>query len=151
MDSIRKELRRQEPNNDHFKAIKWLLYKVWADLTNAQRTTLLKAFRFSQTLRKAYFLKNELQNIFNSGMNKEEVQTYIEQWLNQAQELGHKAMDTFINTFNNWKNDILNYFNQNISNGIVEGFNNGIKTLKRVAYGFRNFQHFRARILVKFL
>lgn len=151
LDSIRKELRKQDPNNDHFKAIKWLLYKAWADLTNAQRTTLLKAFRFSKTLRKAYFLKNELQNIFNSGMTKDEVKTYIEQWLNEAQELGHKAMDTFISTFNNWKNDILNYFNQNISNGIVEGFNNGIKTLKRVAYGFRNFQHFRARILVKFL
>lgn len=151
LDTIRKELRKQEPNNEYFKAIKWLLYKAWSDLSNAQRTTLLKAFRFSQTLRKAYFLKNELQNIFNSGMTKQEVQTYIDQWLNEAQELGHKAMNTFINTFNNWKNDVLNFFNQNVSNGIVEGFNNGIKTLKRVAYGFRNFQHFRARILVKFI
>jgi transposase len=151
LDVIRKELRKQEPNNEYFKAIKWLLYKAWNELTNSQRTTLLQAFRFSQTLRKAYFLKNELQNIFNSGMTKQEVQAYIEQWLKDAQEISHKAMNTFINTFNNWKNDILNFFNQNVSNGIVEGFNNGIKTLKRVAYGFRNFQHLRARILVKFI
>ncbi|MFN0204034.1 MAG: transposase [Bacteroidia bacterium] len=34
---------------------------------------------------------------------------------------------------------------------MVEGLNNGIKTLKRVAYCFRNFQHFSARILVKFI
>jgi transposase len=50
-----------------------------------------------------------------------------------------------------WKNDILNFFTYRISNGIVEGINNAIKTLKRVAYGFRNFDHFRNRILVSFL
>ncbi|PSJ75402.1 hypothetical protein C7N43_19190 [Sphingobacteriales bacterium UPWRP_1] len=45
----------------------------------------------------------------------------------------------------------MNFFTYRVSNGIVEGINNAIKTLKRVTYGFRNFQHFRARILVNFL
>ena len=75
----------------------------------------------------------------------------IEDWLKQAEELKNKAMDTFIKTFKSWKNDILNFFTCRLSNGIVEGINNGIKTLKRVAYGFRNFQHFRTRILVNFI
>ena len=30
----------------------------------------------------------------------------------------------------------------------TEGCNNAIKTLKRVAFGFRNFRSFRARILL---
>lgn len=34
------------------------------------------------------------------------------------------------------------------SNGIMEGYNNKIKVLKRLAFGFRNFQNFKARILL---
>lgn len=32
------------------------------------------------------------------------------------------------------------------SNGVLEGTNNKIKVIKRVAYGYRNFHNFRARI-----
>ena len=35
-----------------------------------------------------------------------------------------------------------------LSNGFTEGCNNAIKTLKRVAFGFRSFRSFRARILL---
>ena len=34
------------------------------------------------------------------------------------------------------------------SNGITEGFNNKIKVLKRNAYGYRNFDNFRKRIML---
>ena len=34
------------------------------------------------------------------------------------------------------------------TNGPVEGTNNKIKVIKRTAYGFRNFFHFRVRILI---
>ncbi|WP_084761845.1 transposase [Spirosoma spitsbergense] len=43
------------------------------------------------------------------------------------------------------------FFSTRHSNGLVEGINNAIKTLKRVGYGFRNFEQFRERILVNFL
>lgn len=151
LDSIRKELRKQGPTNERFKAIKWLLYKAWKDLNPQQRTTLLKAFRLSPTLRKAYFLKVELQNIFDTHLDKTQAEEHINTWIQEAQSLAHQAMDKFLKTFHTWKNDILNFFTYRLSNGMVEGINNAIKTLKRNAYGFRNFQHFRARILVKFL
>ena len=48
----------------------------------------------------------------------------------------------------NWKPYILNAFDCHLSNGFTEGCNNAIKTLKRVAFGFRNFHTFRARILL---
>jgi transposase len=151
LDSIRKELRRKDDKNVHFKQIKWLLYKAWKDLTHKDRRTLLKAFRFSTTLRKVYFMKVELQNIFNTDLSKQEAQKLLEQWIEEAQKINHKAMNKFINTFNSWKNDIINFFKYRCSNGIVEGINNKIKTLKRNAYGFRNFQNFRLRIITKFI
>jgi len=49
--------------------------------------------------------------------------------------------------FSNWREEILNYFDYRITNGFVEGKNNRIKTIKRIAYGYRNMDNFRMRIL----
>ena len=43
--------------------------------------------------------------------------------------------------------DRLNAFDSGLSNGYTEGCNNKIKVIKRNAYGMRNFENFRARIL----
>ena len=51
-------------------------------------------------------------------------------------------------TLDNWREEILNYFDYPITNGFVEGKNNRIKTIKRMAYGYRNMNNFRLRILV---
>lgn len=47
----------------------------------------------------------------------------------------------------NWEPFILNAFDCNFSNGFTESVNNTIKVIKRIAYGYRNFRNFRARIL----
>ncbi|WP_082881221.1 transposase [Lederbergia galactosidilytica] len=36
------------------------------------------------------------------------------------------------------------------NNGRIEGINNKIKVLNRVAYGYRNFLHFKRRIFIHF-
>ncbi len=51
-------------------------------------------------------------------------------------------------TLDNWRQEILNYFDYPITNGFVEGKNNRIKTIKRMAYGYRNMDNFRLKILV---
>ncbi|PPJ44489.1 ISL3 family transposase, partial [Rhizobium sp. KAs_5_22] len=35
-----------------------------------------------------------------------------------------------------------------LANGPIEGLNNKIKVLKRTAYGYRNYSHFKNRILL---
>ena len=52
-----------------------------------------------------------------------------------------------LHTLSNWREEILNYFDYRITKGFVEGKNNRIKTIKRIAYGYRNMDNFRMRIL----
>ncbi|MFH1141322.1 MAG: transposase, partial [Chloroflexota bacterium] len=47
-----------------------------------------------------------------------------------------------------WRKEILNYFDHRYTNGVVEGKNNRIKVIKRMAYGYRNSHNFRQRILL---
>lgn len=46
--------------------------------------------------------------------------------------------------------EIQNSFIYQFSNGPIEGANNKIKVIKRTAYGLRNFNMFRLRILIAF-
>jgi transposase len=41
---------------------------------------------------------------------------------------------------------ILNWFKKKISSAISEGFNNKIKRLKRMAYGYKDIDYFRLKI-----
>ena len=52
-----------------------------------------------------------------------------------------------LHTLGNWREEILNYLDYPITNGFVEGKNNRIKTIKRMAYGYCNMDAFRLRIL----
>ena len=46
--------------------------------------------------------------------------------------------------FTTYKNTLFNPYH----NGFVEGNNNFIKVLKRIAFGFRSFRRFKARIMI---
>jgi transposase len=52
---------------------------------------------------------------------------------------------TFLNKY---KLGVQNALKTKYSNGALEGTNNKIKVIKRVAYGYRNFLNFRARIYI---
>ncbi|MGY3725684.1 ISL3 family transposase [Granulicatella balaenopterae] len=59
-----------------------------------------------------------------------------------------KGLRRLIRTFTKLLPYIENTFNYPYTNGPIEGLNNKIKVLKRNAYGYRNFDHFKARIFL---
>lgn len=59
-----------------------------------------------------------------------------------------KYMKKALKTFRDMKDYILNAFDYEYSNGIVEGTNNLIKQIKHTAYGYRKFKHLKARVML---
>jgi transposase len=51
-------------------------------------------------------------------------------------------------TLHRWFNKIANYHQARISNGPTEALNNLIKRIKRIGFGFRNFDNYRIRALL---
>ena len=47
-----------------------------------------------------------------------------------------------------WREEILNYFDTELTNGFVEGKNNRTKVIQRQAYGYRNPANLRLRVLL---
>jgi len=59
-----------------------------------------------------------------------------------------KHMKKAIKTFKDMEKYIVNSFDYEFSNGIVEGINNVIKQVKHTACGYKKFAHLKARIML---
>src|SRR5690606_26005998 len=57
-------------------------------------------------------------------------------------------MKTAIHTTKKYLSYVENTFKYKYNNGVLEGINNKIKTIKRIAFGYRCFYHFKNRILI---
>ena len=58
-----------------------------------------------------------------------------------------KELQTLRRTLMTWREEILNYFENRITNARTEGYNNVCKQLQKRAYGYRNFNNYRLKVL----
>ena len=65
-----------------------------------------------------------------------------------SKKKGSIHMRKALKTFKNMEQYILNAFDYQYSNGIVEGINNVVKQTKHTACGYRKFAHLKARIML---
>ena len=79
--------------------------------------------------------------------DRETAKKLMSDWILFAQNSEILEYGECTKTLANWRTGILNSFDVPYSNGFTEGCNNKIKVLKRNAYGYRNFERFRKRIL----
>lgn len=68
--------------------------------------------------------------------------------LNKDNLLISDYMKTSIKTLITFKDNIFNTFCYKYHNSFIEGNNNFIKVIKRIAFGFKSFRHFKARIMI---
>ena len=102
---------------------------------------------YSEDLRTVYYEKEELLDIIHnkdSDSSKNSFNNWVKRNLNSHIPLLNNVAKTYFN----WSYEIKNSLEVPYTNGVIEGFNNKIKTLKRIAFGFRNFKRFRTRILL---
>lgn len=151
-DTLRKkEMKRLGKiiSNEDYKSLKgvmWTLRKNKNSLSSEEEKQLTLLFSYSSDLEKAYHLMNELTDIFDEDINKFHGKHRINSWIRKVQRSNIKCFDTFIKTFNKFKDEITNYFVNRRSSGFVEGLNNKIKVIKRRCYGILNKDHLYQRI-----
>ena len=149
---IRKHLRRHYKDRDELKRIKWLLLKERARLSADEQAQLEALFAEADyaVLKEAYWAKEAFRQILEKPLSRATAEQELAQWQEQAEATGNRFLGPFIKPVRKWKGYILNYFEGRYSTGIVEGINNRIKLIKRRAFGYVNFGHFRQRVLIEF-
>jgi transposase len=130
------------------KGVRWLLLKrpENLDLSRKEPERLREALRFNEPLAMAYYLKEELNEIWEQD-DYETAEALLMEWIAYAESSGIGMLKKFAKTLRFHAFGILAWYDYPISTGPLEGTNNKIKTMKRQAYGFRDPEFLMLKIL----
>lgn len=149
IDSIRRTQYATEKDlnkREILKGTRWLLLMNGPDVMDARHKSRLdNALALNKPLAEAYYLKESLREIWRQ-INKEEAEKVLMAWVEQARSSGQKQLMKMAGTILAHRRGILAWYDGHLSTAKVEGINNKIKVLKRVAYGFRDDMYFKLRL-----
>lgn len=130
------------------KGVRWLLLKRPENLNprRSERERLDEALQLNESLALAYYLKEELSAFWEQD-DEEEATAFLLDWLARAETSGIKILVGLAQTLRKHALGLLAYYDYPISTGPLEGTNNKIKTMQRQAFGYRDEEFFKLKIL----
>lgn len=127
------------------KASRYLLLANPRNLSPPKQMRLRQILEFNQPLLEFYLFKLQFLELW-SLPDRGSAERFLEAWSKEAWSVGNAVLNRITNTIMAFRSCILNWFDHPISTAKVEGTNNKIKTLKRMAYGYRDNEYFRLRL-----
>ena len=147
IDEIRRGLQRtlEITGQKFIKGTRYLLLYGRENLPLDKLPKLEEALAYNEPLSKAYYLKEELRQLW-SQPGKEVAQKHLQDWILKAYATGIQPFKKLANTLLKHARQILSYLDHPISSGIMDGINNKIGRLTRMAYGYRDVDFLHLRI-----
>ena len=152
LDEVRREEFSKARKNENEELVeltnckqRFILLKNKNKLSDKQSATLSRLCEINQPIYKAMLLKESFIEVYDLKTEDEAI-IHIYEWIDEALESG---LPTFVEIA--WSlvekiEYILNWFRCKRSSAISEGFNNKIKRLKRMAYGYKDIEYFKLKI-----
>jgi transposase len=156
LDSIRRRVQNEQTghrgrkDDPLYRARRILLMgeeKLDNDAT-ARLTSLLELGDPGGEVAIAYRIKERLRDFYRM-LNPKEARQILEELVAHCRK---RAMPPEVRTLGKslqrWFEKLCNFHLARVSNGPTESLNNLIKRIKRVGFGFRNFENYRIRVLL---
>ena len=148
---VRRELQRRDPDQrpptfepDVFRA-RFTLLRRSDHLTDAHHKHLARLFDAHPRLRTAWDALQEFYQLYEAedlDQANQALGRFADLYATGQIPEYHQVVDTIIA----WGEEILAYHgNRRVSNGPLEGTNNLLQVLRRVAHGFTNYDNYAAR------
>jgi len=149
LSDLRRDMQREAKSRlkKSFKGLRWLLLMNPENLDAGrdEPRRLKEALQLNAPLATAYYLKEDLRQLW-SQRDKQAAERYLDGWVRRAQSAGITMLTQFAKSLQRHRRGILAWYDYPISTGPLEGTNNKIKTLKRIAYGYRDQEFFRLKL-----
>ena len=131
------------------KGARWLLLRNKANLPRKDRVRLKELLALNRPLYVVYVLKDELKSIWSYRYTAVALRAW-NAWYGWAIRSRIPALVTFARNLKAKLPGILAHCRFPLHTGVLEGMNNKIKVLKRMAYGYRNDAYFFLKIRAAF-
>lgn len=149
IEKVRKRLQRSMSDRlrRYYKRSRKLILIRYRKLKGEDKRACNLMLQYNDDLRLAHQMKEWFCDICQMNSYRSQ-QKEFDDWIANAVSCSISEFEKCARTYQAWRKEILNAFKYGYTNGPTEGFNNKIKVLKRSSYGIRNFERFRARILL---
>jgi len=138
---------RKEITGDHrSNPVRKLLLRNGHRLEYFEHKALWTWLNHHPTMRELYFFKESLHRLYRCKGVKRARRALIN-LCDQMSKSTIKEVLTLRKTLIKWATEILNYFETRLTNARTEGFNNIAKLYQKRAFGYKNFQNYRLRLL----
>jgi transposase len=98
-------------------------------------------------LRTLYELRLRFKAIFDTSRDRREAARRLMDLFVDATE-AFPELDAFFRTYEQWQDQILNYFDARQTSGVVEGVNNKARVITKRAYGIKTADTLWTRLLL---
>ena len=153
LSDLRREMYNELTDKMHRKVLKGTRYLLMMNPENLkqnekvdEKAQLKEALQLNESLSVAYYLKEDLRQFWNQK-SKPAAEQYLEAWCRRADASGIRQMQIMAKTLRMHRRGLLNWYDHPISTGPLEGINNKIGAMQRRAYGYRNYEHIKERLL----
>lgn len=148
LDDLRRALVReaQGPLKLVIKGTRYLLLTRAANVAEDQLPKLERALKFNEPLCQGWYLKEELSLLWEQP-SYAAMERFLRQWCDRALATGLKPLAQMAKTLLTHWTGVLNWWQERINNGKMEGINHKIKTRSRQAYGYRDEDFFILKLL----
>ena len=124
---------------------KYLFLKNWGNLKREGRIQLEETLALNERLNTIYWLKDLLAHIWDYYYPGWAVKMLAE-WCEVARQDGHPALVRFAAKLERHQYGIISHCKHQIHTSKLEGVNNKIKVVKRIAYGFHDLEYFALKV-----
>lgn len=142
-------LRGQPAARRVIKRSRWLLLRNQDNLPDEHAVKLTELLAANAPLATVYLLKTELKEIWFAPSVREGAQRW-KRWYRMALDSGLAPAIQFAKRLRKYLRGILASALYPMNSSILEGVNNRIKVIKRMAYGFRDSAYFFLKIKAAF-
>lgn len=144
------QLRHDQPARRVVKQAHWLLLRNPANLkTPAQHVRLHEVLAANQSLMTVYVMKEQMKALWTAPTAWVWRQTWT-QWMAYAKQSQIPALMQFARRLKGYWRGIVSRVRWPMHTGQLEGINNKIKVIKRMAYGYRDSEYFFLKIKAAF-
>jgi transposase len=143
------QLRHDRPARRVVKQAHWLLLRNPANLRQPEQVRLDEVLQANQSLLAVYLMKAQLHGLWNAP-DPWEWRRRWRAWHSMAADSGIAALIRFANALRRYWRGILARVRWPMHTGKLEGINNRIKVIKRMAFGYRDTEFFFMKIRAAF-
>ena len=142
-------LRQDKAARRVVKRSRWLLLRNRDNLSDEHTVKLDELLAANAPLSTVYVLKAQLKELWYAH-DTETAHRLWQQWYDMALSSGIKPLMRFARNLRPYLKGIVSSATHRLNTSVLEGMNNRIKVIKRMAYGYRDNDYFFLKIKAAF-